>query len=302
MNYFNLVPNLKLYPDSNESLIVKNIFRSIRFRQDLRKYSEFYEPYVIKDGEKPLDIAFSKYGDPSLDWIILIFNNIKDINSEWPKSIYHINEYIENKYTNPYAIHHYETREIKYKNETILPGGLEVLQDFTFTLPPEFGGYSFKGTVTAGESKIEVYSENDPTVQTTGREVVANIVKGSVITCPNTIFPENTRILDIQSTLNGIFIISTDQPALTSQYYSSFVTSKFGPKILKGDTVVNGINNYDHEMKINESKRLINILSPSLISTVTEEFRNKLDYKEQTEYAPDDINLGIENRLSNFFT
>lgn len=302
MSYFNLVPNLKLYPDSNESVVVKNIFRSVRFRQDLRKFSEFYDPYVIKDGEKPLDVAFSQYGDPTLDWLVLIFNNIKDINNEWPKSIYYLNQYIQEKYTNPYSVHHYETREIKYKGETILPKGMEVLSDFTFTLPPEFGGYSFKGTVTEGQSIIEIYNENDPSVQSTGKDVVANLVKGSVITCPDTIFPTGTKILDIQSTINGIFIVSTDNAALTTQYYNSFVTSKFGPKLLKGDSVINAITNYDYEMGINESKRLINILSPSLVTTVIEEFRNKLDYQEQTEYAPDDILLGIERRLSNFFT
>jgi hypothetical protein len=302
MNYFSLVPNLKLYPESNESLVVKNIFRSIRFRQDLRKYSEFYDQYIIKDGQKPLDVAFEQYGDPALDWIILIFNNIKDINTEWPKSIYYLNEYIEQKYTDVYATHHYETREIKYKNEVILPEGFKVLQDFTFTLPPEFGGYSFKGTVYQGQSIIQIYNGNDPSVQSTGREASSNLIKGSEITCPDTIFPLGTKILDVQSTIDGIFVISTDQPALTSQYYSNFVTSKFGTKTLTGDSVINRITNYDYEMKLNESKRLINVLSPSLITTVMEEFRNKLDYKEQTEYAPDDIILGIERRLSNFFT
>ena len=76
MSYFSVLPNLRLPRPNQEILEIKNLYRGIRFRQDLRRFFEFYEPYDILDGEKPLDVAYKFYGDPTLDWILLLFNEI----------------------------------------------------------------------------------------------------------------------------------------------------------------------------------------------------------------------------------
>ncbi len=304
MNYFQLLPNLVLSTptptDSSATLTIKNLFRSIRFRSDMKKYIQFYERYVVLDDEKPSDVSFKFYENPSYDWMILLFNNIRDINSEWPKSEYFLNEHIRTKYLDPYAVHHYETKQVLYNGLELLPAGLEVLSDFTFSTPPEIGGFGFKGTVTEGSPVIEIIGPTT-NVQSSGVEVFNNVIPGYPLFCPTSIFPDGTEIVNCERNVDGVYYVTVDQDALTSQYYDAFSTSRYGPKVLKGDNVLNRVTNYEYESKLNESKRLISILSPSLLRTVEEEFRNKLAYQEFTEYTPPDQEYSLDQKLSNFY-
>ena len=58
--------------------LVKNIFRRLKVREDLKQYSTLSELFTIPDGDRPSDIAARFYSDPFLDWIILLSNNITD--------------------------------------------------------------------------------------------------------------------------------------------------------------------------------------------------------------------------------
>lgn len=69
-------------------------------------------PYLVKDGERPEEIAEDYYGSTTFFWIILYMNNIKNIYEDWPKSDNVLYEYIKQKYGSiEYAltqVHHYE--------------------------------------------------------------------------------------------------------------------------------------------------------------------------------------------------
>jgi len=51
------------------------------------------------------------YGDSELHWIILIVNDITDRYHQWPMNFSQFNEYLNDKYSNPDGIHHYETTQ-----------------------------------------------------------------------------------------------------------------------------------------------------------------------------------------------
>tara|TARA_R100001510_G_C7629704_1_gene188827 strand:- start:266 stop:799 length:534 start_codon:yes stop_codon:yes gene_type:complete len=57
-----------------------------------------YTPYAVQDGERPDNIAQKFYGNPELDWIILMTNNIHNIYDEWPRSTDQFQKYITQKY------------------------------------------------------------------------------------------------------------------------------------------------------------------------------------------------------------
>jgi hypothetical protein len=67
-----------------------------------------FEKYDVKEGEKPEDIAFKWFGDPELHWVILMTNNVTDRYYDWPLNQTQFAEYLDDKYSNPDAIHHYE--------------------------------------------------------------------------------------------------------------------------------------------------------------------------------------------------
>jgi hypothetical protein len=97
----------------------------------------FFGKTIIRTNERPDNVAFRVYDDESLDWLILLSNNIINYESEWPMDQVSFDNYLLSKYgsyENIYNIHHYETREIlDGNNNLILKKGLEVLQNFSMT-------------------------------------------------------------------------------------------------------------------------------------------------------------------------
>ena len=142
MSYFRELPNISavsLLPGrtrSDERVTVKNIFKRAKLRTDVDTAITAYDFRVIKENERPDTIANSVYGDPELDYIILITNNIIDVRSEWPLSNRDLYNYMLDKYGSDAAlqeVHHYETIEVRDdNNRTVLEGGLIVDEDFTF--------------------------------------------------------------------------------------------------------------------------------------------------------------------------
>ena len=142
MGYFRELPNISavsLLPGrtrSDERVIVKNIFKRAKLRTDVDAAISAYDFRVIKENERPDTIANNVYGDPELDYIILITNNIIDVRSQWPLSNRDLYNYMLDKYGSDAAlqeVHHYETIEVRDdNNRTVLEGGLIVDEDFTF--------------------------------------------------------------------------------------------------------------------------------------------------------------------------
>lgn len=57
-----------------------------------------YVPYIVQDGERPDNVANKVYDDPTLDWTVLLANNIQNIYDEWPKDSETFKQYIIEKY------------------------------------------------------------------------------------------------------------------------------------------------------------------------------------------------------------
>jgi len=141
MGYFRELPNL-LYPsylsDKNSSLNyieVKNLFRRVKLRDDLQNVLTLFNKYEVPEGSRPELIAEEVYGDPELDWVVLITAGIINVRDDWPLSDRDLYNYAYEKYgTDLNATRFYETTEVKDSNgRLILPKGKVV--DGTFTIP-----------------------------------------------------------------------------------------------------------------------------------------------------------------------
>ena len=141
MAYFRELPNinyvslLKDKSRNDERLIVKNIFKRAKLRSDIDQAITAFEYYDISENMRPDVVAQNIYGDPELDWIILVTNNITNIRDQWPLSNNDLQNYMVEKYgvTGLTNVHHYETTELKDDNDRILiEAGLQVDGNFTF--------------------------------------------------------------------------------------------------------------------------------------------------------------------------
>ena len=90
---------------------VTNLLRRVGMRAKLKSNTLLYDTYNVKEGETPEIIAHKLYGDTQLHWIILLINDITDRYHQWPMSGGQFLDYLNDKYSNPDAIHHYETTQ-----------------------------------------------------------------------------------------------------------------------------------------------------------------------------------------------
>ena len=88
--------------------IVTNLLNRVAIRSKVSVNTELYDTYDVKEGESPELLADKLYGDAELHWIILLVNNITDRYHQWPKNQNQYLAYINDKYSDVDATHHYE--------------------------------------------------------------------------------------------------------------------------------------------------------------------------------------------------
>ena len=139
-NYFSYLPNVYVRLDSirkqgvDPYIVAKNLFRRIKIRDDLTGALLGFQQYSIQGNDRPDNVAQTAYGDPKLDWVIMLTNNIINLYDEWPMSEPELMDYVERKYDGaPSEIHHYETLEVRSTaGELLLEGGIEVNSNFVY--------------------------------------------------------------------------------------------------------------------------------------------------------------------------
>ena len=171
-SYFQRVPDLNYVsrlPDAKigDYIRVKNLFKKGKLREDIFQNLAFFEKYKIVGDDRPDNVAFEVYNDASLDWIVLLSNNVLNIQSEWPLPQTDFDRFVLDKYgdydTLYNGIHHYETEEVKNSQGiTIVPAGLQVdssysvsYYDFFIELPITTGNISVPITNYEYEEKVE---------------------------------------------------------------------------------------------------------------------------------------------------
>ena len=167
MSYFRELPNLEYQSflstskGSDEYLLVKNVFRRVKLRDDLQNVFTIFNKYQIQEGARPDTVAEELYGSSQYDWVVLIGAGIINVRNEWPLSDRDIYRYSEQLYGNDLnAVHHYETKEIKDSNgRLILPAGKIV--DSTFTIPdPNISIQTLNPVVGISNYEYEVRKNN----------------------------------------------------------------------------------------------------------------------------------------------
>jgi hypothetical protein len=173
MSYFRELPNLEYQSflssrkGSDEYLLVKNIFRRVKLRDDLQNVFTIFNKYEIQEGARPDTVAEELYGSSQYDWVVLIGANIINVRNEWPLSDRDIYRYSEQLYGNDLNdVHHYETIEVKdSRGRLILPAGKIVDSFFTIpnpnipvqTLNPVVGISNYEYEVRKNNKKRDIY-------------------------------------------------------------------------------------------------------------------------------------------------
>ena len=139
-SYFRQVPNFDYVNRDSDGKsigdyqVVKNLFKRVKIREDILQNLAYFTKYKIQGDDRPDNVAYEIYEDETLDWVVLLSNNIMNVQTEWPLSQAQFNDYLIKKYGDiqkAYNIHHYETRELKNdRGEVVVKKGLIVPKNY----------------------------------------------------------------------------------------------------------------------------------------------------------------------------
>ena len=88
--------------------LVTDLMVRVKIRAKIMNEASLYDLYDIPEGETPEMTALKHFGSTHYHWIILLTNDITDRYYGWPLTTFEFENYINDKYTNPDGVHHYE--------------------------------------------------------------------------------------------------------------------------------------------------------------------------------------------------
>ena len=177
MGYFRELPDIAYQSplshknSSDDFVVVKNIFRKAKMFDFVRSGAIDINKYVIGDGDRPDTVAEFLYGDPNLDYIVVLVAGIVNINHEWPLQDYQVYNYALQKYgseSNLNSVKFHKTFEIlDSEGRQLLPPNLIVDGDFKFPGSITQAG-SVRYTLVSQAGNRQLDDKDEYTVATDG--------------------------------------------------------------------------------------------------------------------------------------
>jgi hypothetical protein len=170
MGYFRELPDLEYQSplqhknSSLEYVRIKNFFRRVVLREDLKDRFVLFDKYQIPDGSRPDTVAEEFYGKADYDWIVLLTAGITNVRDQWPLSDRDLYRFVVTKYGDEDInnVHHYETTEVKDSaGRLILPTGQVVDSNFTIPDPDNKNNVDLNPVVGVSNFEYEVFKNNE---------------------------------------------------------------------------------------------------------------------------------------------
>jgi hypothetical protein len=330
-SYFRQVPDFDYVSrDPNQRQIseyatVKNLFRRGKLRDDIFGNLSYFTKYKIIGDERPDNVAFKLYNDETLDWVILLSNNILNIQTEWPlpQSVFDrvmLEKY--GSYDELYSgIHHYETIEIRDSlGNIILPSGIQIPNQwksgngfvqsyktsFSFATLNANGNVTITSTNTIPNLKIgsTISLSNFTSESLNGSFLVKDVTRSTedrFQVIDFTITPsQSVTNNDLVANQNEVIEFISSEPLIEStNYYYQYYDNNLQTTVrIPSSTVVVPITNYDYEIKLEEDKRNIFILKSDYLNVVFNDLEEIMTYKKgSTQYVSRTLKKGDNIRL-----
>lgn len=333
-SYFRQVPDFD-YVNRNagstlisDYLPVKNLFKRGKLRDDIFGNLAFFTKYQIIGDERPDNVAYDFYNDATLDWVVLLSNNILSIQTEWPLPQVVFDQVMLEKYGSYdelySGVHHYETNEIKNTaGAVMIPGGTRVPKNWR-----ENGNFIqinnskinqiFSGDANEPSTVVNVTLETGILDLKVGSQVVISNVSESayngrfIVKTANIPFNDNiarsftyelsetpTVALPTMSTSKQEEVLFRSDSSSANSYYYEFYDDKLEAyQLVPSTAIIKEVTNYEYEAQIEDDKRNIYILKPEYLNIIENDIEEIMTYKEGgAQYVNPTLKKGDNIRL-----
>jgi hypothetical protein len=161
MFYFRPFPQTSYrIPGREDYVPALDITKRFSIANFLNNASVTFDEYYVQDGERPDTIAYDYYQDYTMDWLVLLVNEIQDPYFEWVMSYDQFHEYLKQKYGGveytQRTVHHYE--QIIQQHQIVIDGlDQRILPEKTLEVD-----YTTYLSLTAPERKsVSIYDYED---------------------------------------------------------------------------------------------------------------------------------------------
>jgi hypothetical protein len=314
-SYFRQVPNFEYISRNpgdkyiSEYIPVKNLFKRGKLREDIFGNLAFFEKYSIIGDERPDNVASKFYDDETLDWVVLLSNNILNIQSEWPMTQRTFDKVMLEKYgsyENLYSgIHHYETEEIKNSlGIAVLQGNLRISPTWktngnfietinskiTTIAATQDGGDTPSKTVSVfmfdnipASVGDQVTIEGVSEIEYNGKYIITSIFENyftyELPEIPNVLIP-TISTSGQEQVIYTVVENSTSSSPTNPRYYEYWDAGLGNSVLVPSSSFVKPITNYEYELATEEDKRNIFILKPKYLSIVFNDLEELMTYKK----------------------
>ena len=324
-SYFRQVPNLEYVnrtkgnTDISNYINVKNLFKRGRLRPDIIGNLNFFTKYKIIGDDRPDNVAYKEYNNSSLDWVVLLSNNILNIQDEWPLPQSSLDEVLLEKYGTyeklHSGVHHYETVEIKNtKGGIILPGGLETpnkwrtngnyIQAINTKITQISGTDSKIATVTMSNGIKDLTVDSEVLIQGVnevynGRFPVTEVLSiGDVVIIFKYILPSIPEIKqpEILGTEQVTFTVEGNVGTGNAYYYEYYDNNSY--HTIPAANMTQTVTNYQYEIDKEDDKRNIFLLKPEYLNVIFNDLDDFMPYKKgAAQYVNNTLKKGENIRL-----
>tara|TARA_R110000824_G_scaffold80515_1_gene202498 strand:- start:1688 stop:2209 length:522 start_codon:yes stop_codon:yes gene_type:complete len=87
---------------------VSDILTRVAIKAEVKTRDVLFTKYTVMENETPESLAYDYYGSSQDHWVILMLNQYYDRYYDWPMTQRNLQAYVQDKYTDPNGIHHYE--------------------------------------------------------------------------------------------------------------------------------------------------------------------------------------------------
>jgi len=333
-SYFRQVPNFEYVNRQADNktisdyVTVKNLFKRGKLRPDIFENLTFFTKYQIIGDERPDNVAFKLYDDSTLDWVVLLSNNILNLQSEWPTPQLVFDQLMLDKYgtyDNLYnGVYDYEVSEdvkntagtvllkkgtklpknwntngnfIKFNNSKIsqIFSGDGVISSTKVSVTPKVGILNLK---VGNEVVIENVSENEYN----GRFVVTSVVTAGNDNIARAFTYELASTATIAnptlSSNNSEEVLFKSETSGNSYYFEYYDDSLGYYQIIPTNSFIREVTNYQHEERLEDDKRNIYILKPTYLNVILNDLEEIMPYKKGgDQYLTPTLKKGDNIRL-----
>lgn len=250
MTYFSNLPTI--YYDFNingvnVSRVLRDISVNVRVHKEVLESVTAFDLYDIEDGETPDIVSERVYGTPLYHWLIMLLNERFDYIHDWPLSTDQLTKHIEEKYGvgQGAATHH-------YRNQF---GHIITLGDKYFD--PHVSSKRILSKIETGNNIVRSSVVNGFATINDG----ASLLHVAGIGIPQFYQVEIIQFIDDSSFVMNMNANETIEVLLEFFYLI--------------DPMANAVavSNFEHEMEINEQKRRIRLIHPTVIGSVVKQLK-----------------------------